>query len=210
MHYREKRDYKPYLVRYDATLQDISSIFVQEGTEFVLVCDENEQIIGRIFPYNIDAAIDDGLGLTAQAEQLMPSDLLFVEFSQKLQSLLGSSLLNSSGSTVANNTVKHDHWQLIWQLCQLWQNNMSELEVCFNSIYNPVITVDDCGKIRLYNRALEKVSGISAAEARGEKITDVFSNSRLLEVLSTGQTQATRKIQYRDKLLLTNRTPLYQ
>lgn len=200
----------PFVVRYDTNLQDVSSIFKRNDIEFLLVSDEKKQIIGRIFPQNIVEANDIGLAPDTPVQQIMPSNPQFIEFIHELHLVFEDSFASEQDTSPGNNYIKDSYFHLIWQLCRIWHKNASEWEACFNSIYNPVISIDGEGRINLLNRALEKSTGISASEARGQKVTDIFSNSKLIEVLTTGQTQATRKIQYQDKILLTNRTPLYK
>ena len=205
-----KTSINPYLVRYDTSLQDISLIFEQDDDiEFLLVCDAEKQIIGRILPQNIVEANEIGLAPDTPVQQVIPFEQQFIDFINNLQFILGDSM-SSLHSMITNETVAEYYFRLIWRLCRIWHKNATEWEACFDSVYNPVISIDEDGRINLFNRALERVSGIAASEARGQKITDIFSNSKLIEVLTTGQTQATRKIQYQDKILLTNRTPLYK
>ncbi|MDD2510147.1 MAG: sigma 54-interacting transcriptional regulator [Syntrophomonas sp.] len=204
-----KTSINPYIVGYDTSLEDISLIFDQGDSEFLLVCDATKHIIGRIFPINIAEAIEHELAFDTPVQQFMPFEQQFTEFIRDLQSVLEDPFAADFHSTTGNET-EDNYFQLIWKLCRIWQKNVSEWEACFDSVYNPVISVDEEGRINLFNRALERVSGISASDARGQKVTDVFTNSKLIDVLNTGQTQATRKIQYQDKILLTNRTPLYK
>lgn len=206
----KKTSVNPYLVRYDTSLQDISLIFEQDDDiEFLLVCDAEKQIIGRILPQNIVEANEIGLAPDTPVQQVIPFEQQFIDFINNLQFILGDSM-SSLHSMITNETVAEYYFRLIWRLCRIWHKNATEWEACFDSVYNPVISIDEDGRINLFNRALERVSGIAASEARGQKITDIFSNSKLIEVLTTGQTQPTRKIQYQDKILLTNRTPLYK
>ncbi|WP_276624261.1 sigma 54-interacting transcriptional regulator [Syntrophomonas wolfei] len=206
----KKTSVNPYLVRYDTSLQDISLIFEQDDDiEFLLVCDAEKQIIGRILPQNIVEANEIGLAPDTPVQQVIPFEQQFIDFINNLQFVLGDSM-SSLHSMITNETVAEYYFRLIWRLCRIWHKNATEWEACFDSVYNPVISIDEDGRINLFNRALERVSGIAASEARGQKITDIFSNSKLIEVLTTGQTQPTRKIQYQDKILLTNRTPLYK
>lgn len=205
-----KTSINPYLVRYDTSLQDISLIFEQDDDiEFLLVCDAEKQIIGRILPQNIVEANEIGLAPDTPVQQVIPFEQQFIDFINNLQFVLGDSM-SSLHSMITNETVAEYYFRLIWRLCRIWHKNATEWEACFDSVYNPVISIDEDGRINLFNRALERVSGIAASEARGQKVTDIFSNSKLIEVLTTGQTQPTRKIQYQDKILLTNRTPLYK
>ena len=137
-----KTSLSPFIVRYDTNLQDVSSIFKRNDIEFLLVSDEKKQIIGRIFPQNIVEANDIGLAPDTPVQQIMPSNPQFIEFIHELNLVLEDSFASEQDTSPGNNYIKDSYFHLIWQLCRIWHKNASEWEACFNSIYNPVISID--------------------------------------------------------------------
>jgi PAS domain S-box-containing protein len=83
-----------------------------------------------------------------------------------------------------------------------------QLRSCVDSLYNPVIAVDEKGRIRIFNQAAERLLLFSARKACGRNISDVLPNSKLLDVLDTGEVQSTRKLYTNDRTFLSNRTPI--
>jgi len=78
----------------------------------------------------------------------------------------------------------------------------------FNSIANLVIAVDHRGRITIFNRACEKLFGITAEQAKGRLISDVIPYTGLIKVLKTGQAHIGRKFVLGNALYITNRTPI--
>lgn len=83
-----------------------------------------------------------------------------------------------------------------------------QLRSCIDSLYNPVIAVDENNRIRVFNRAAEKLLMFSAEKVCGRSVFDVLPNSKLQDVVKTGEVQNTRKLYTNDRIFLSNRTPI--
>jgi PAS domain S-box-containing protein len=71
-----------------------------------------------------------------------------------------------------------------------------------------MIAVDINGIITLYNRAAEKLTRFSAEKVLGKNITDIIENTRLPDVLQTGEAELDQKQQLGDTEIITNRMPV--
>ncbi len=71
-----------------------------------------------------------------------------------------------------------------------------------------IIAVDCDGNIRLFNKAAERITGISAASAIGRPAVDVIPNTRLHIVVREGREEINQKQYIGDTVILTNRYPL--
>lgn len=83
-----------------------------------------------------------------------------------------------------------------------------QLRSCIDSIYNPVIAVDEKNRIQIFNQAAENLLHFSAQKVCGSSIFDVLPNSCLQEVLKTGEVQSAKKLRTNDRTFLSNRTPI--
>lgn len=92
---------------------------------------------------------------------------------------------------------------------ELMEEN-EELKDCLDSMYNPVISVDKNGHIKILNKSAQSLLGISAEEAQGCNITNVLHTSRLEDVLKTGEIQSTQKLFAHNKIFISNRSPIMQ
>ena len=80
--------------------------------------------------------------------------------------------LDKSIDSDGNNGLEEENralYNLTIAFFDILQKKQQEWEVCLNSIYNPLVAVDDQERITLFNRSLEEVSGISAEDAYGKR-----------------------------------------
>ncbi|KUK73222.1 MAG: Sigma54 specific transcriptional regulator, Fis family [Clostridiales bacterium 38_11] len=73
-----------------------------------------------------------------------------------------------------------------------------------------IIAIDEEEKIDIFNGAAEKILGVNACEALGQKVTEVIPNTRLQEVLADGQAQINEIQSIGDVRIITNRVPIYE
>ncbi len=83
-----------------------------------------------------------------------------------------------------------------------------ELEVILNSTHDGMIAVDDKGIITLFNKAAEKLTGISCEYALNKPVVDVITNTRLMHVLETGDLELNRQQDLGNIKIITNRMPI--
>ncbi len=90
----------------------------------------------------------------------------------------------------------------------LIQNNVLASEKIFHSIANGLIVLDDNNIINVFNKAAEKITGISAKDAVGKKADEIIESFKLQEVIETGNEQLGLKQIISDRVVITNRTPI--
>ncbi|MBE3519146.1 MAG: sigma 54-interacting transcriptional regulator [Firmicutes bacterium] len=82
------------------------------------------------------------------------------------------------------------------------------LRTIINFAYGGIMATDSEGKIILFNPAAERILGIPATKVLGKKATDVIENSKVDEVLQTGQAQLNQVQDVGDVKIVTNRVPI--
>ncbi|KLU60095.1 transcriptional regulatory protein ZraR [Peptococcaceae bacterium CEB3] len=87
-------------------------------------------------------------------------------------------------------------------------NLMNEIRAVLDAIYTAVIAVDMAGNISFINKAAERFVG-SAEEVLGQPINKIIPETKLMEVVRTGQPQFGRRLRIGDKAVITNRTPIF-
>lgn len=73
---------------------------------------------------------------------------------------------------------------------------------------NGLIIIDYQGKVVYFNVGAEILTGLERAEVIGQKLQNIWPDSRLFEVIKTGQHEVTEEIQA-DRILLKNRFAFY-
>ena len=84
----------------------------------------------------------------------------------------------------------------------------SALRDILNSVYNPILAVGADGSIIFCNQAMAAVANAEVKDIVGRRVEDIVTNTRLTDILATGQTESVRKIIIGDKTYLSNRTPI--
>lgn len=90
----------------------------------------------------------------------------------------------------------------------LIQNNVLASEKIFESIANGLIVLDEKNVINVFNKAAERITGISAKVAIGKKSNEIIASLQLQEVIATGIGQTGLKQRIGEKVVITNRGPI--
>ncbi|MBO8158362.1 sigma 54-interacting transcriptional regulator [Thermosyntropha sp.] len=85
-----------------------------------------------------------------------------------------------------------------------------QLETVINSAYNPIIAIDREGRIRIWNRAAEKLTGMSAEEVTGKFINNVIPESELLNIVKIGKKEYGVRLRVGRTPVITNRAPIIE
>src|SRR5512147_1708378 len=83
-----------------------------------------------------------------------------------------------------------------------------EHEILLNSTHDGMIAVDANGVITLFNRAAERIFGLSSSAVIGRRAVEVIPNTRLPIVLSSGQEELNQQQHIGSTVIITNRVPL--
>jgi len=84
-----------------------------------------------------------------------------------------------------------------------------DLQTVLDAVYNGIVACDTEGSIILINKSAARVAGRQKDELIGERIERVFPDTGLPEVIRTGQSALHRKLNFRERVLLTNRSPIF-
>ncbi|MEW6663223.1 MAG: sigma 54-interacting transcriptional regulator [Bacillota bacterium] len=82
------------------------------------------------------------------------------------------------------------------------------MSVILNSTHEGVMAVDSQGRITVFNRAAEELTGVKRENAIGLPVAEVIPNTRLHLVLQTGMTELNQRQQLGHITIVTNRVPI--
>lgn len=71
-----------------------------------------------------------------------------------------------------------------------------------------IISIDNKGEISIFNSVAQKILGIEAKDAIGKNIADIISDSKLMQVLKSGETQLGEIQEIKRSKIATNRIPI--
>lgn len=84
----------------------------------------------------------------------------------------------------------------------------SQIDVILDAIREGLLAVDREGRITLFNRAAEQITGIAARDALGSRVKEVIPNTRLHIVLQTGRPEMDQRQEINNTTILTSRVPV--
>ena len=118
---------------------------------------------------------------------------------------LPSVFLRTSRETVSDALVKAR------DLAKLRRDEKAKafrLKAILDSVYDGIIAIDETGKIEVFNRAAERILGLSAARTLGRAVKAVIPTSRLENVLKLRQAEIGEIQEIGDVRIVTNRIPV--
>ncbi len=83
-----------------------------------------------------------------------------------------------------------------------------EMETIVDSTHDGMIAVNEAGVVTLFNKAAERITGLSANAIVGRPAIDAIPNTRLHFVLATGEPELNHQQSVGDTVILTNRVPV--
>ena len=83
-----------------------------------------------------------------------------------------------------------------------------EIEVILKSTNDAIIAVDRDEKITLFNQAAEKITGYTAAEVLNKKVGQFIKETRLPEILKSGESELNRRQALGNTIIITSRLPV--
>lgn len=83
-----------------------------------------------------------------------------------------------------------------------------ELKEVLDAVHNGIAAIDFEERVTIYNRQAERMMGVPASIAIGQKITDVLPTSGLPAVLHSGKPEYGQKQKLGEHIIVTNRTPI--
>ncbi len=84
----------------------------------------------------------------------------------------------------------------------------SEIETILDSTYDGMIAVQSDGVVTLFNKAAERITGLSAKDIIGRPAVDVIPNTRLHIVLAEGRPEIGQEQNLGNTVIITNRVPV--
>jgi PAS domain S-box-containing protein len=83
-----------------------------------------------------------------------------------------------------------------------------ELNIILDSIHDGIIAVNEAGMVTLFNKAAERITGLSQQEVLGNPAVDIIPNTRLPIILKEGAPEINQEQNLGTTVIVTSRMPL--
>lgn len=202
---------EPVPLHVDHSLKEAVAFFLEKNVDGAPVLDDDGRLAGLFTKSHVYRAINNELDMSTPVKKMMQTDVSTANMEEDINDILHPGLgrlpvVDDDGSLVGMIT----RTDLARVFLQSYKEVSGELDTIINSTHNLIVSVDEHGKIKVFNRSAEKQLGVTAEECRGKNILEAFPTSRLKEILQTGNVEAVQKINLKGRLYLSNRSPIYK
>lgn len=206
------KDYTAYstlFVEEKGRIADIVPKFKNDHIIFVPVVDENRCIQGVVSKDNLcNMVLDKKLSFDS-IEELKDDKFVIVNEEDPIEKILpwiDQYILVVDHEKRFKGFIEKD--KMLKDYFQKQQYLANEFAAILDSTYNGIIAINKNEEIIVYNHSAEKILGTKAEDCVGKKVYDVLSNTRLPEVLKTGEKELGKKETFHGRPLVINRTPI--
>ena len=178
-------------------VHEVADLFLACGIDIMPVMTPSNTVLGWIKKEHLYQVMAQHCDLDKTIEQLIADQV--IELAQSKTSLPQEK--NFSGVMGKDNFPKRSN-----RINPLMLN--MQLRAVIESLHNGLIVIDSESRIIIFNRPAEIIFGIKQKQVMGRFYKDVFPEGNLDELLQTRQANPAQKVIYRNKILVSNRTPL--
>lgn len=210
MKVREIMTWDPLTLSPGQKIAEVVTIFMDKQIDGAPVIDEKGELVGLFTKSHIYRAITNGADLiNTKVEDLMTRGVYTGRPDDEFGEVVNA--------TVPRLPVVDEQGQVVGMLTRgdiakaffYSYNDMSlEYDTVINSAYNMIVSIDSQAIIRIWNSAAEEYLGINAEDAIGKNIAEVLPGSDLINIVTTGEKEAVKKVKLHDRWFMSNRSPL--
>jgi PAS domain S-box-containing protein len=191
----------PIVIKSTATLKDAIEIIINNRIDGVPVVDEENMMVGLVTKTLALREINRSNDLQQNISKIMKTDPIVTEPDEDISTLITVNVgclpvvtdRKVVGMVTLSDTVRAYFSSII--------NLKEELDTVINSAYNGI-------NVRLINSAAEKTLGMLKKDVLGCPLSQILPDSNLYDVVRSGKTDFGQKINFGDKILVTNKSPL--
>ncbi len=209
MKLREIMTINPLVLKPLQTVRIAAGIFTQKKIDGAPVVDENNRVIGLLTKNKIFRVITQGIGMETKLEEIMTRNIIAAhpddEFEDVPYTKVSILPIIDENGLVEGMISQTDIARAFFDS---YHNISSELATIIDSTHNLIVSVDEQGKIRVFNKSAEKLLGKQADEVMGRNVVDVFPSSGLIDTILTANEQPLQDVMLNNRLFLSNRTPI--
>ncbi|MGB9867686.1 MAG: sigma 54-interacting transcriptional regulator [Bacillota bacterium] len=117
-----------------------------------------------------------------------------------------SGVLLRSGETAVLSALEEA--KRVARAARAAEQRANELKAILDFTYDGIIAIDREGNITVFNPVAERITGLKAEQVLGRNIKSAIPNTRMLEVLKSGEAELNQIQQLGKTQILTNRVPI--
>ncbi|QEK12867.1 PAS domain S-box protein [Crassaminicella thermophila] len=206
------KDYTTYstlAIRQECSLKDVAVLLKDSGLEFIPIVDESQRIQNIISKNNLyNLMLDQELSF-GSIEELIKDKFVMVKENddiEKVFPIIDQYIVVVDDEQRFKGVIQKD--KIVKEYFHSKQYLSNEFHAILDSTYNGIIAINKNEDIIVYNHSAEKILGVKSEDAIGSHVCKVLADSRLPEVLKTGERELGKKENFNGRTLIINRTPI--
>ena len=209
MKLREIMTPEPIVLHPEQTVQQVVQIFVENKIDGAPVVDGNQRLIGLFTKSHVYRTVAQGMDLNTRVEELMTRDVFTGqpedEFEDVVTPMIPRLPIVEEDGTVVGILTRGDIANAFFNS---YKSISSQLDAIIDSTHNMIISIDEYGTVKVFNRSAERLLGMSAADVIGQNIRQALPSSQLMGILESGQVELLQKINMQGRDFVSNRSPI--
>jgi PAS domain S-box-containing protein len=209
MKLREIMTINPLVLKPLQTVRTAAGIFTQTKADGAPVVDENNKVIGLLTKNKIFRVMTQGIEMETKIEAIMTKNFIAGNPDDELEDLpyleIGVLPIIDENGLIIGIISQTDIARAFFDS---YHNISNELATIINSTHNLIISIDEQGKIKVFNKSAEDLLGKQANEVIGKNIMEIFPSSGLMDIILEGHGQPLQEILLNNRSFLSNRTPI--
>jgi PAS domain S-box-containing protein len=197
----------PLTINPDNSTKEVAALFLEHGIDGAPVVDKKGSLLGLITKKHLYKAIATGQDLSLPVKEIMTAEVNTLDEetpAEVIHDLQFGRFPVLHNGKVTGMLTKSDANRIYTQELTEVGN---QLQAVLDAAYNSIVSIDENGIIRIFNRAAEDLFGLERKDVVGALYTDAFPKGALTEVLDSGSA-VSGKFVHNDKTILSNRTPI--
>ncbi|MEA1962508.1 MAG: sigma 54-interacting transcriptional regulator [Bacillota bacterium] len=197
-----------HLLRTTDSLCYASELFLNQHIDGAPVVDDEGKLVGLLGKTHLYRAIANQKVLNASVSEFMEKNVRTIAMDCPIADLeklsYGRLPVLNQGKMVGMLT-KSD---VSGALFQMLNDVNQELKAVIDSAHNAIISIDADGFIKIFNSPAERLFEMKKEDVMGCLFTDVLPQGKLMDILKSGHSQASQRFIYKNKTLVSNRSPV--
>jgi len=190
------------------SLRDAAMMFLEKRIDGAPVLNDEDDIVGLLGKTHLYRAIAEGNNL---------DELIIDHMERQVQTIdLEEDVSKLEGLGYGRLPVVHDmkmvgmltRTDVSSALFKLLGKVSQEVNAVIDSAHNAIVSIDADGYFNIFNRPAERIFEMNREDVIGRLFTDVLPQGNLMEILKSGNSEASQRFIYKNKILISNRTPI--
>ena len=199
----------PMTLRPEQTVGEASVLFMEKQIDGAPVIDEDGKLVGLLTKSHIYRVINGDKDMNRKIADMMTRDVYTGRPEQEFGKVVNAAVprlpVVDEDNRVVGIVTRGDIAKAFFNS---YHTISQELDTIINAAHNLIVSIDEEGIIKVWNKSAERLLGRKAEDAIGKSILEVLPTSDLMDIMETGKVEPLKKVKLNDRFFISNRSPI--